>query len=198
MALSATPFSPGAISITLDLVREGGGARARRVRIASSRPTGFSAALLVGRAASEVPGVIGRLHSLCGRSHTAASEAALAAAERTAERPMFSRIFIDRPIFAWVLAIIVMLSGIGAILALPIAQYPDVAPPQVTIRANYPGASAETQHAIGTGVFGGMITATVLAVFFVPVFFVVVLSAMDHFRLYRRGKKPAAAEGEQA
>lgn len=80
MALSATPFSPGAISITLDLVREGGGARARRVRIASSRPTGFSAALLVGRAASEVPGVIGRLHSLCGRSHTAASEAALAAA----------------------------------------------------------------------------------------------------------------------
>jgi len=60
------------------------------------------------------------------------------------------------------------------------------------------GASAETQHAIGTGVFGGMITATVLAVFFVPVFFVVVLSAMDHFRLYRRGKKPAAAEGEQA
>ena len=57
---------------------------------------------------------------------------------------MFSRIFIDRPIFAWVLAIIVMLAGIGAILALPIAQYPDVAPPQVTIRANYPGASAET------------------------------------------------------
>ena len=57
---------------------------------------------------------------------------------------MFSRIFIDRPIFAWVLAIIVMLGGIGAILALPIAQYPDVAPPQVTIRANYPGASAET------------------------------------------------------
>ena len=41
------------------------------------------------------------------------------------------------------------------------------------------GASAETQHAIGTGVFGGMLTATVLAVFFVPVFFVVVLSAVD-------------------
>ena len=60
------------------------------------------------------------------------------------------------------------------------------------------GASAETQHAIGTGVFGGMITATVLAVFFVPVFFVVVLSAMDRFRLYRRGKKPVAVEGEQA
>ncbi|MGK6353595.1 efflux RND transporter permease subunit [Sphingomonas sp. DT-207] len=55
-----------------------------------------------------------------------------------------SRIFIDRPIFAWVLAIIVMLMGIGAIFSLPIAQYPDVAPPQVNIRASYPGASAET------------------------------------------------------
>jgi multidrug efflux pump len=55
-----------------------------------------------------------------------------------------SRIFIDRPIFAWVLAIIVMMAGVGAILALPIAQYPDVAPPQVSIRATYPGANAET------------------------------------------------------
>jgi len=55
-----------------------------------------------------------------------------------------SRIFIDRPIFAWVLAIIVMISGVGAILSLPVAQYPDIAPPQVNIRANFPGASAET------------------------------------------------------
>jgi multidrug efflux pump len=55
-----------------------------------------------------------------------------------------SRIFIDRPIFAWVLAIIVMLAGIGAIFSLPISQYPDIAPPQVNIRATYPGASAET------------------------------------------------------
>ena len=55
-----------------------------------------------------------------------------------------SRIFIDRPIFAWVLAIIVMLGGIGAIMGLPVAQYPDVAPPQVNVRASYPGASAET------------------------------------------------------
>ena len=57
---------------------------------------------------------------------------------------MLSRIFIDRPIFAWVLAIIVMMAGIGGILGLPIAQYPDVAPPQVTIRASYPGANAQT------------------------------------------------------
>ena len=55
-----------------------------------------------------------------------------------------SRIFIDRPIFAWVIAIIVMLGGLGAILSLPIAQYPDVAPPQVNIRATYPGANAQT------------------------------------------------------
>ncbi|PZO75719.1 MAG: hydrophobe/amphiphile efflux-1 family RND transporter [Sphingomonas hengshuiensis] len=55
-----------------------------------------------------------------------------------------SRVFIDRPIFAWVIAIIVMLGGLGAILSLPIAQYPDVAPPQVNIRATYPGANAET------------------------------------------------------
>ena len=55
-----------------------------------------------------------------------------------------SRIFIDRPIFAWVLAIVTMLAGIGAITALPVEQYPDIAPPQVNIRASYPGASAET------------------------------------------------------
>ena len=62
---------------------------------------------------------------------------------------MISRIFIERPIFAWVIAIIIMLGGIGAIMGLPIAQYPDVAPPQVSIRATYPGASAETlQNAV--------------------------------------------------
>jgi len=55
-----------------------------------------------------------------------------------------SRFFIDRPIFAWVIAIILMLVGIGSITQLPIAQYPDVAPPQITIRATYPGASAQT------------------------------------------------------
>jgi multidrug efflux pump len=56
---------------------------------------------------------------------------------------VLSRIFIDRPIFAWVISIIIMLGGVGAIMGLPIAQYPDVAPPQVTIRATYPGANAQ-------------------------------------------------------
>jgi len=55
-----------------------------------------------------------------------------------------SRLFIDRPIFAWVLAIIVMLGGVGALYSLPIEQYPDIAPAQVNVRASYPGASAET------------------------------------------------------
>ena len=55
-----------------------------------------------------------------------------------------SRIFIDRPIFAWVIAIIVMLVGIISITRLPVAQYPDIAPPQVNINATYPGASADT------------------------------------------------------
>lgn len=52
--------------------------------------------------------------------------------------------FIDRPVFAWVIAIIIMLAGILAIKELPIEQYPPVAPPTVSINASYPGASAET------------------------------------------------------
>ena len=52
--------------------------------------------------------------------------------------------FIDRPVFAWVLAIITMLTGTLAISSLPIEQYPKVAPPTVSITATYPGASAET------------------------------------------------------
>ncbi|MGZ3401045.1 MAG: efflux RND transporter permease subunit [Caulobacteraceae bacterium] len=55
-----------------------------------------------------------------------------------------SRFFIDRPIFAWVIAIVIMLAGALSIAFLPVAQYPDIAPPQVNINANYPGASPET------------------------------------------------------
>lgn len=51
--------------------------------------------------------------------------------------------FIDRPIFAWVVAIFIMLAGLITIPMLPIAQYPNVAPPQITIGTNYPGASPE-------------------------------------------------------
>lgn len=54
-----------------------------------------------------------------------------------------ARFFIDRPIFAWVLAIIIMLAGGLAIFTLPISQYPTIAPPTVSIQATYPGASAK-------------------------------------------------------
>lgn len=54
------------------------------------------------------------------------------------------RFFINRPIFAWVLAIMVMLIGLLALKTLPVSQYPPIAPPQITINATYPGASAQT------------------------------------------------------
>ncbi|CAL4867969.1 Multidrug efflux pump subunit AcrB [Asticcacaulis sp. MM231] len=57
---------------------------------------------------------------------------------------MLSRFFIDRPIFAWVMAIVIMLTGTLAIFTLPVAQYPEIALPQVSISASYPGASAKT------------------------------------------------------
>jgi multidrug efflux pump len=55
-----------------------------------------------------------------------------------------SRFFIDRPIFAWVIAIIISLAGILAIRKLPVAQYPSIAPPSIAITVTYPGASAQT------------------------------------------------------
>jgi multidrug efflux pump len=57
---------------------------------------------------------------------------------------MLSRFFIDRPIFAWVVALIIMLAGLLSITRLPIARYPNIAPPSVAISASYPGASAQT------------------------------------------------------
>ncbi|SFM36235.1 efflux RND transporter permease subunit [Marinobacter zhejiangensis] len=54
-----------------------------------------------------------------------------------------ARFFIDRPIFAWVIAIVLMMAGALSIYSLPVEQYPTVAPPEVTISATYPGASSE-------------------------------------------------------
>lgn len=56
---------------------------------------------------------------------------------------MFSSIFINRPILASVLSIIIVMAGLVSIVVLPIAQYPDIVPPQVSVQAVYPGASAE-------------------------------------------------------
>src|SRR5690606_36470351 len=55
-----------------------------------------------------------------------------------------SRFFIDRPIFAAVLSIVITLAGLVASQILPVAQYPEIAPPTVPINASYAGASAET------------------------------------------------------
>src|SRR6201999_2688889 len=55
-----------------------------------------------------------------------------------------ARFFIDRPVFAWVLALLVMMAGALALSNLPVAQFPQLAPPQIGITVTYPGASAET------------------------------------------------------
>ena len=56
---------------------------------------------------------------------------------------MFSHLFIDRPIFATVLSVVIVILGTVAVSQLPIAQYPEVAPPTITVTANYPGANAK-------------------------------------------------------
>jgi multidrug efflux pump len=71
---------------------------------------------------------------------------------------MLSRFFIDRPIFAWVIAIVIMLAGAGAILGLSVEQYPDIAPPSVNIRATYPGASADVLEASVTQIIEQQLT----------------------------------------
>ena len=55
-----------------------------------------------------------------------------------------SRFFIDRPIFAWVIALFILVFGAVSITKLPVAQYPTVAPPSLVVSAAYPGASAQT------------------------------------------------------
>jgi multidrug efflux pump len=55
-----------------------------------------------------------------------------------------SKFFIERPIFAWVIAIVLMMAGAIAVVTLPVAQYPSIAPPAVQITVTYPGASADT------------------------------------------------------
>ena len=57
---------------------------------------------------------------------------------------MFSKFFIDRPIFATVIALIMVFAGILCVRTLPIAQYPDITPPTVMVSASYPGANAST------------------------------------------------------
>ena len=78
MSVSAAPLSAGSIRIEIGLDPDGGATR--RVRLASSRPTGFSARLFAGRGATDVPALVARMHALCGRSHMVAAEMAIVAA----------------------------------------------------------------------------------------------------------------------
>ena len=71
---------------------------------------------------------------------------------------MLSRVFIDRPVLAWVISILIMLGGAAGIRTLPVEQYPDIAPPSVNVRANYPGASAETLESSVTQVIEQQLT----------------------------------------
>ena len=82
MTVTSPLFSPGGIAIRIEPAPAAadGEIRAARVALASTRPTGFSGALFVGRAAADVPAMVRRLHSLCGHAHALASEAAIAAA----------------------------------------------------------------------------------------------------------------------
>ena len=63
-----------------------------------------------------------------------------------------ARFFIDRPVFAWVIALAIILAGVLALPKLPVAQYPNIAPPNVSISANYPGASARTVESAVTAI----------------------------------------------
>lgn len=54
------------------------------------------------------------------------------------------RFFIDRPVFSGVISVVIVLMGVIAIQALPVEQYPDIAPPTINVWATYPGANAET------------------------------------------------------
>ncbi|HPG22208.1 MAG TPA: efflux RND transporter permease subunit [Amaricoccus sp.] len=69
-----------------------------------------------------------------------------------------ARFFIDRPVFAWVIAILIMGIGLLSIFTLPVSQYPQIAPPSVTVSASYPGASAETVETTVTQVLEQALT----------------------------------------
>lgn len=71
---------------------------------------------------------------------------------------MLAQFFIRRPVFAWVIALCIMLFGILSIRSLPVAQYPDVAPPQISVQATYAGASAETLESSVTQVIEQQLT----------------------------------------
>lgn len=91
MSVSAASLSAGAILVAIDT--EAASGAARRVRLASTRPTGFSARLFAGRSPAEVPGLVARMHALCGRSHLVAAEIAIVAAMGRDSEPVIAERF---------------------------------------------------------------------------------------------------------
>jgi multidrug efflux pump subunit AcrB len=57
---------------------------------------------------------------------------------------VLARFFIDRPVFAWVISIVIVLIGLLSAVSLPVAQYPDITPPTIQVACVYPGANAQT------------------------------------------------------
>ena len=91
------------------------------------------------------PGAAGQAGAALRRTQArTGSEATRLTAAASGSPAMISRFFIDRPIFASVLSIVIVLAGLLAMRALPVAQYPEIVPPQVVVSATYPGASAQT------------------------------------------------------
>lgn len=78
------------------------------------------------------------------------------------------KFFIDKPIFAWVVAILISLGGVIAIFGLGVESYPNIAPPQVVVNATYPGASAETTEQAVTQVIEQQLTGIDNPLYFSP------------------------------
>ena len=108
---------------------------------------------------------------------------------------MLAQFFIRRPVFAWVIAICIMMFGVLSIKSLPIAQYPDVAPPQISIQATYTGASAETLESSVTQVIEQQLPspARIVASAAAQVPQPLVGGAPPSFREIRSGRAAAAA-----
>ncbi len=106
------------------------------------------------------------------------------------------KFFIDRPVFAWVISLFIMMAGAMAIVHLPIAEYPSVAPPSISITATYLGASAETVQNTVTAVIEEQMSG--LDHLLVHVLDQQLERAIAGDDLFRTGDRPGHRPGERA